>query len=274
MILLDGKKVSTEIIENIKKEIEDKKLELGFAIIWIGNDTASEIYVRNKIKKCEMVGIKTELYHLDNNVSESEVLHLIDKLNNKDNINGILLQSPVPNHIDIKKCFNKIDYKKDVDGFSNVSMGNLLAGDITNVPCTPKGIVKLLEYYNIDLEGKNVCIVNRSNIVGKPLLHLLLNRNATVTICHSKTKNLKEHTKNADILISAVGIPKFITSDMVKENGIVVDVGISRVDGKVVGDVDFEQVKDKVEYISPVPGGIGPMTIAMVLQNILDKVKE
>lgn len=273
MILLDGKKVSEEIINNIKKEISEKNLKLGFAIIWIGNDTASEIYVRNKMKKCEEVGIKAELYHLDESIKENEVLDLIEKLNLRDDINGILLQSPIPKHIDIIKCFNKINYKKDIDGFSNISIGNLVLGRPSKIACTPKGIIKLLDYYNIDLEGKNVCIINRSNIIGKPLLQLLLQRNATVTICHSKTKNLKYHTLNSDIVICAVGKPKFITADMVKDGTVVVDVGISRINGKVVGDVDFENVKDKCSYISPVPGGVGPMTIAMVLDNILNTIE-
>lgn len=273
MILLDGKKVSEEIINNIKKEISEKNLKLGFAIIWIGNDTASEIYVRNKMKKCEEVGIKAELYHLDETIKENEVLDLIEKLNLRDDINGILLQSPIPKHIDIIKCFNKINYKKDIDGFSNISIGNLVLGRPSKIACTPKGIIKLLDYYKIDLEGKNVCIINRSNIIGKPLLQLLLQRNATVTICHSKTKNLKYHTMNSDIVISAVGKPKFITEDMIKDGAIVVDVGISRIDGKVIGDVDFDSVKDKCSYISPVPGGVGPMTIAMVLDNILNTIE-
>lgn len=273
MILLDGKKVSEEIINNIKKEISEKNLKLGFAIIWIGNDTASEIYVRNKMKKCEEVGIKAELYHLDETIKENEVLDLIEKLNLRDDINGILVQSPIPKHIDIIKCFNKINYKKDIDGFSNISIGNLVLGRPSKIACTPKGIIRLLDYYNIDLEGKNVCIINRSNIIGKPLLQLLLQRNATVTICHSKTKNLKYHTLNSDIVICAVGKPKFITADMVKDGTVVVDVGISRINGKVVGDVDFENVKDKCSYISPVPGGVGPMTIAMVLDNILNTIE-
>lgn len=273
MILLDGKKVSEEIVENIKSEISNNNLNLKFAIIWVGNDVSSEIYVNNKIKKCEYVGIKAELFHLDEFTTESEVLDLIDELNNRNDINDILLQSPVPKHIDIINCFNKIDNRKDIDGFSNVSVGNLVLGNYSNVPCTPKGIIRLLDYYNIPLEGKNVCIINRSNIVGKPLLQLMLSRNATVTMCHSKTRNLKEITKSSDIIISAIGKPKFITEDMISEGSIVIDVGISRIDGKVVGDVDFERVKDKCSYITPVPGGVGPMTIAMVLENILNTAK-
>lgn len=274
MFLMDGLKVSNEIITDIKDEIENKKLKIGFAIIWIGNDEASSIYVRNKIKKCEYVGVNAELFHLDENISEQEVLRLIDELNNREDINGILLQSPIPRHIDITKCFNRINYKKDIDGFSNISVGNLYLGNHLHVSCTPKGVIKLLDYYNIDLEGKNVCLINRSNIVGKPLFHLLIERNATVTVCHSKTVNLKEITKKSDIIISGVGIPNFITEDMIKENAIVIDVGISRINGKVVGDVDFENVSKKTSYITPVPGGVGPMTIAMVLENILNTTKE
>jgi len=274
MILLDGKKLSDEIIDNIKTEIEKNKLNIGFAIIWIGNDDASNVYVNTKIKKCKYAGIKTELFHLDDKVTEQEVLNLIENLNSRDDVNGILLQSPVPNHINIKKCFNAIEYKKDIDGFSNVSTGNLYLGIPYHISCTPKGIIKLLDKYNIDLAGKNVCIINRSSIVGKPLFHLLVEKDATVTMCHSKTTKIDNYTQNADIIISAVGIPKFITEDMVKENAIVIDVGISRVDGKIIGDVDFEKVSKKASYITPVPGGVGPMTIAMVLENILKTVKE
>ncbi len=274
MTLLDGKKVSKEILENCKEYLLKLNKEINFAIIWIGNDEASSIYVRNKIKKCEYVGIKPILYHLDKNVLEEDVLKLIDKLNNDKSINGILLQSPAPKQIDITKCFNRINDKKDIDGFSNISCGNLYLGKPYHVSCTPKGIIKLLDYYKIDLEGKNVCIINRSNIVGKPLFHLLIEKNATVTMCHSKTKDLKNHTKNADIVISAVGKPKFITEDMIKDDAILIDVGISRVDGHVVGDVDFDNVAPKCSYITPVPGGVGPMTIAMVIENIINTIKE
>ena len=274
MVLLDGKKVSNEIIEEIKIKIEKLKKKVKFAIIWIGNDTASEIYVKNKIQKCEYVGINVELFHLPEEIEEIKVLELIDKLNNDNEINGILLQSPVPAHINITKCFNRINYKKDIDGFSNISVGNLGLGIPSHISCTPKGIVRLLEYYNIELEGKNVVIINRSNIVGKPLFNLLISKDATVTMCHSKTKDLTKFTMNADILISAVGKPHFITENMIKEGAIVIDVGISRVDGKVTGDVDFENVAKKVSYLTPVPGGIGPMTIAMVLENIVDTLEE
>ncbi len=274
MVLLDGKKVSNELLINFKEKIDKLNKKIGFAVIWIGNDEASSIYVRNKLKKCEELGVDGHLYHLDENVKEEEVITLIDKLNNDVNINGILLQSPVPNHIDIVKCFNRINPLKDIDGFSNVSVGNLCLGKPFHVSCTPKGIIKLLDYYKIPLEGKNVCLINRSNIVGKPLFHLLISRDATVTMCHSKTRNLKEITKNADIVISAVGKPNFITEDMVKDEVIVIDVGISRIDGHVKGDVDFENVSKKASYITPVPGGVGPMTIAMIFDNLLNTIKE
>ena len=273
-MIIDGKQVSSEIMANIKEEIAKLDLKIGFAIIWVGNDVASSIYVNNKIKKCESIGINAELFHLDENISEDDLLNLIDDLNNRDDIHGILLQSPIPKTIDINKCFNRINPDKDIDGFSNTSCGNLFLGSPSFISCTPKGIIKLLDYYNIELSGKNVCIINRSNIVGKPLFHLLIEKDATVTMCHSKTKNISDFTKSADIVISAVGIPNFITEDMIKDGSVVIDVGISRINGKVVGDVDFSNVSKKSSYITPVPGGVGPMTIAMVLENILEGVKK
>lgn len=274
MILLDGKKVSNEIINNIKIEISSLERKIGFAIIWVGDNEASSIYVRNKLKKCEELGIDGKLFHLEENATEEDVINLIEKLNTDKNINGILLQSPVPNGINIINCFNKINPAKDIDGFSCISVGNLWLGNPYHISCTPKGIIRLLDAYNIDLNGKSVCLINRSNIVGKPLFNLLINRNATVTMCHSKTVDIKDYTRNADIVISAVGKPNFITSDMVKDGVIIIDVGINRVDGKVKGDVDFESVSKKASYITPVPGGVGPMTIAMIFENILNVMKE
>lgn len=271
MMLLDGKRVADEIIENVRQKVIDKNLDLKLAIIWVGNNVSSEIYIKNKIKKCDYVGIKTELFHLDESSKENEVLKLIDELNKRNDINGIILQSPTPKHIDEIKCFNAIDYKKDIDGFSNASVGDNYHGNPYYMSCTPKGIIRLLDYYNIPIEGSHVVIINRSNIVGKPLLHLLLSRNATVTVCHSKTKDIETITKTADILVSAVGIPNFIKKNMVKRNAVVIDVGISRVDGKVVGDVDFKRVSRKASYITPVPKGVGPMTIAMILENMVEK---
>jgi methylenetetrahydrofolate dehydrogenase (NADP+)/methenyltetrahydrofolate cyclohydrolase len=274
MQILDGKKVSNEIIENIKKEIIANDLHLTLAIIWVGNNEASSIYIKNKMKKCDYVGIKCELYHLDENTTENEVIILIDSLNKRNDVNGILLQSPVPSHINIINCFNRISPGKDIDGFSESSVASLYLNNPKMISCTPKGIIRLLDYYNIDIEGKNVCIINRSNIIGKPLFHLLLNRNATVTVCHSKTKDLDTFTKMADIVICAVGIPNFLTADMIKENAIVVGVGISRVGEKIVGDIDFDDVSKKASYITPTPGGVGPMTIAMILENIVSTIKE
>lgn len=274
MTVLDGKKVSAEILADIKEKISKLDRKLGFAVIWIGDNPASEIYVRNKLKKCEELGIDGKLYHLDESVTEEEVISLIDKLNNDKSVDAFLLQSPAPEHINIVNCFNRIDPKKDIDGFSNISVGNMVLGMKAHVSCTPKGVIRLLDSYNIELAGKNVCIINRTNIVGKPLFNLLINRDATVTMCHSKTRNLEDFTRNADIVISAVGKANFITEDMIKNGAVVVDVGITRVDGKVKGDVDFDNVSKKASFITPVPGGVGPMTIAMIFENILDTVKE
>lgn len=273
MILLDGKKVSNELIDNYKKIIEEENLKIKFAIIWVGDNPASSIYVNNKIKKCESVGIEVILYHLSNNTTEEELLKLIDKLNNDLSINGILIQSPIGNIEDENNIFNRIDESKDIDGFSKNSIGSLVLGTPKYISCTPLGIIKLLDYYNIDVSGKHVVIINRSNIVGKPLFQLLINRDATVTMCHSKTNNLSKYTRDADILITAVGKANFITSDMVSDGVTIIDVGISRVDNKVSGDVDFESVKDKCYAITPVPGGVGPMTIASVLNNLIESGK-
>ena len=273
MELLDGKKVSTEVLTEIKEKLSKLDKKLGLAIIWVGNNEASKIYINNKLKKCEELGVDGRLYHLDENTTEKEIINLIDKLNNDENVNGIILQSPVPDQIDIINCFNRIKPEKDIDGFSNVSIGNLVLGKPGHISCTPKGIMKLLDYYHINLEGKNICLINRSIIVGKPLFNLLISKNATVTMCHSYTNNLSEITHNADIVISAVGKPKFITKNMLKDGAIVIDVGISRVDGKAVGDVDFANVLDKVSYITPVPGGVGPMTVAMIFDNLLESIE-
>ena len=273
-MILDGKKVSSEIILDLENKIKALNKEINFAIIWVGNDSASSIYVNNKIKKCESIGIKTTLYHLEESITEEDLITLINKLNNDSSVNGILLQSPVPKGINITNCFNMIAPEKDIDGFSNQSVGNLVLGNKGFISCTPLGIIKLLDYYDIDVSGKHVVIINRSNIVGKPLMHLLIERDATVTMCHSKTIDLEKYTKDADILITAVGKANFITKEMIKEQAIIIDVGISRVDGKVCGDVDFEDVVLKAAYITPVPGGVGPMTIAMVINNIYESVRD
>ena len=270
MKILDGKKYRDELLEKYKYQIESENLQIRLDIILVGNDYSSQIYVRNKIKYCEFVGIKTVLHHLDENIKEEELIELINDLNNDNSVTGIILQSPIPDHINFKKCAGLIDSKKDIDGFTMKNIDSLYHNQELLVPCTVKGIIRLLEHYNISFEGKNVVIVGRGEIVGKPLSLALTNRNATVTLCHSKTKNLGEITKNAEILISAVGKEKLITSNMVKNDFIGVDVGISRTkEGKLCGDFDYENIKEKASYITPVPGGVGPMTIAMIIDNLI-----
>lgn len=272
-VIIDGREVAKKIKEELKEkvnELKEKGIYSKLAVIMIGKDKASEIYVRNKSRDCDYVGIEYEEFFLEESITMETLLNLIDELNKRDDIHGILLQSPIPEHLDIRKAFNKIDYRKDVDGFNPINVGKLLIGEDTFIPCTPLGVIKLLEQYNIQIEGKNAVVIGRSNIVGKPLSQYLLNKDATVTVCHSKTKNLKEITSKADILISAVGKPKVITRDMVKENAVIIDVGINRTpDGKIVGDVDYDNLLDKVSYITPVPGGVGQMTRAMLINNII-----
>ena len=272
-VIIDGKKLAKEIRENLKikcEELKERGIEPKLAVILVGNDKPSQIYVKNKSKACEEIGIKFEEYLLDENITQKELINLIEKLNKDNTIHGILLQSPIPEQLDINEAFRKISPEKDVDGFNPVNVGKLVLNQDTFVSCTPYGIMKMFEAYNIDLTGKNVTIIGRSNIVGKPLIQCCLNKNATVTICHSKTKELKEHTKKADILIVAIGKSKFITEDMVKKDAIVIDVGINRDEnGKLTGDVDFENVEKKASFITPVPGGVGPMTIAMLMNNVL-----
>ena len=265
MEILDGKKLRDSILEDLKNKIQD--LNLTLAVIQIGNDEASSIYIKQKEKMCINLGINFNHYKIESNVTDEEVISLINTLNNNETT-GILLQLPIPDHLNVRKIIDTIDYKKDVDGLTSINMANLVLKEDGIIPCTPKGIMTILKSYNLNVEGKNVVIIGRSNLVGKPLFNLMLNKNATVTICHTKTKNLKEITKNADILVSATGHAKLITEDMVKDNAIIIDVGISRVEGKLVGDVDFDSVKDKVSYITPVPGGVGPMTIGSLAENI------
>ena len=276
--LIDGKEVSKKIKDELKIEVEELKqkgINPKLAVIMVGNNKASEVYVKNKSKACENTGIEFEEFLFDENISMEELLDTIDKLNKDDSINGILLQSPIPKHLDELKAFNRIAPEKDVDGFNPVNVGNLSIGRNCFISCTPYGIVKLLEHYNIEIEGKNAVIIGRSNIVGKPMMQCLLEKNATVTVCHSRTKNLEEYTKKADILVAAIGKPKFVTENMVKEGAVVIDVGINRMeDKKICGDVDFENVKEKVSYITPVPGGVGPMTIAMLLYNLVKATKK
>jgi len=239
----------------------------------VGNDNASKVYVKNKSKACKEAKIEYEEFILSQTIQMDELLTLIRKLNNRKDIHGILLQSPIPEHLDIYKAFKTIDYRKDVDGFNPINIGRLTLDKQTFISCTPYGIIKLLEEYKINLTGANVVILGRSNIVGKPLAQCLLNKDATVTICHSKTTNIQEITKRADILISAIGQPKFVKEDMVKEGVVVIDVGINKTNTGLVGDVDFDEVIKKASYITPVPGGVGPMTIAMLLNNVVIAAK-
>ena len=271
--IIDGKELAKNIRLKLKEEVvELKKADINpkLAVVMVGDDKASKIYVKNKSKACQEIGIDYEEYLLPANTKMDELLELIEKLNNDETIHGILVQSPLPVRLDANEAFRKISPKKDVDGFNPINVGKLSLNQDCFVSCTPFGIIKMLETYNIPIEGANAVVIGRSNIVGKPLAKCLLNKNATVTICHSKTKNLKEITSKADILVAAIGKPKFVTEDMVKEGAAVIDVGINRMDdGKLVGDTDFENIKEKASYITPVPGGVGPMTIAMLMNNIV-----
>lgn len=276
--IIDGREVAKKTRENLKKEVEELKInniKPKLAVIMVGDNVASKVYVKNKSKACNEVGVEYEEYLLDTNTSQKELIELINKLNQDRAVNGILLQSPLPPHFDINEAFQTIDYRKDVDGFHPMNVGKLVLGQDTFVSCTPYGIMRLFEEYDIDLCGKNVVILGRSNIVGKPLVQCCLNKNATVTVCHSKTTNVTEVVQNADVLISAIGKPCFVTENMVKDGAVVIDVGINRLDtGKIVGDVDFENVSKKASYITPVPGGVGPMTIAMLLNNVVKATKQ
>ena len=276
--LIDGKKLAKEIREELKLEVDELKkqgITPKLAVILIGEDPASKVYVKNKSKACDKAGIEFEEYLLPANTTEEELFDLIQKLNNKDDVDGILLQSPVPKHININKAFSLISPNKDVDGFNPVNVGKLTIGEDAFVSCTPYGIVKMLEAYDISVEGKNVTILGRSNIVGKPLIQCMLKKNATVTVCHSKTQNIEEILKRSDVIISAIGKAKFVKKEMVKDGAVVIDVGINRMDdGSLVGDVDFENVSKIASFITPVPGGVGPMTIAMLINNVVKAAKE
>ncbi len=277
MKLIDGKIISASVKERVKGEVEALKqqgITTGLAVIIVGEDPASKVYVANKKKACEALGIISEEYALPENTTQEELLSLIDELNHKESINGILCQLPLPRHLDEQAVINAILPEKDVDAFHPQNVGKIMLGDYDFVPCTPAGIMEMLEYENIDISGKTCVVIGRSNIVGKPMGMLLLHKNGTVTICHSKTLDLAEVCKKADILVAAVGRPNFVTADMVKEGAVVIDVGINRVDGKLVGDVDFQNVKEKCSAITPVPGGVGPMTIAMLMQNTLTAAKK
>lgn len=277
MKLIDGKVISASVKERVKGEVEALKqqgITTGLAVIIVGEDPASKVYVANKKKACEALGIISEEYALPESTTQEQLLKLIDELNNKKSINGILCQLPLPRHLDEQAVINAILPEKDVDAFHPQNVGKIMLGEYDFVPCTPAGIMEMLAYENIDIEGKTCVVIGRSNIVGKPMGMLLLHKNGTVTICHSRTKDLASVCKEADILVAAVGRPNFVKADMVKEGAVVIDVGINRVDGKLVGDVDFEAVKDKCSAITPVPGGVGPMTIAMLMQNTLTAAKK
>ncbi|MBD3202979.1 bifunctional methylenetetrahydrofolate dehydrogenase/methenyltetrahydrofolate cyclohydrolase FolD [Candidatus Woesearchaeota archaeon] len=269
-MIINGSEIAKKIRTEIKQKVEKLDEKPGLAVVLAGDDPASEIYVKYKEKACEEIGIYSEKHVLKKEITMNEVLDIIERLNNDEKIHGILVQLPLYDHLDEYRIIDAIYPKKDVDGFHPINVGNLLIGKESIIPCTPKGIIRLIKSTGEKIEGKNAVVVGRSNIVGKPVSVLLLRENATVTICHSRTKNLKEHTKNADILVCAVGIAKFIKKDMVKKGSIIIDVGMNRVEGKLYGDIDFENIKDKTSWITPVPKGVGPMTIAMLMQNTLE----
>ncbi len=270
--ILSGKEPAAAILDKAKERISKLGRAPGLAIVQVGEDPASTVYVNMKAKKANSMGLKADVHRLPESTKEAELLELVEKLNNDEAVDGFMVQLPLPKHIDPAKIIEAIDPAKDVDGFTSRNMGSLFLNmDEKSIllPATPAGIIKMLEFYKVPIEGKHAVIVGRSNIVGRPIAVMLLNRNATVTICHSRTKNLAEHTKNADILIAAVGKPGLITADMVKENAYVIDVGTTRVEGRIVGDVDFENVIKKA-HCSPVPGGVGPMTVAMLISNVVE----
>lgn len=283
MKILDGKAVSLKVKESVKVRADELKkfgIEPTLAVVLVGEDKASQTYVRAKEKACNEYGIKSVAHRLSENTTQNELLALINVLNLDDSIHGILVQLPLPKHIDTNVVLAAIDPQKDVDGFHAVNVGKLVSGLEGFVPCTPLGVMEILKEYGIDVAGLNAVVIGRSNIVGKPMANLLLNASATVTVTHSKTKNLKEICKNADLIVAAIGKPFFLKADMVKDGAVVVDVGINRLDdGRLVGDVDFDEVAPKCSYITPVPGGVGPMTIAMLLNNTIlaaqaKKIKE
>lgn len=273
MIIIDGKEFSKKILEKISNEqkeiVERKNLRpAGLAVIIVGENPASQVYVRNKTRACEKVGFYSETIKLEENISENDLIKKIEELNENDKIDGILVQLPLPKHIDELKVINSIKPEKDVDGFSNVNVGKMVIGDESGfLSCTPYGIMQLLEGYDIDVDGKDVVVVGRSNIVGKPMAMMLIQKGATVQVCNSRTKDLSKKLKKADIIVVAVGVPRMIKATDVKEGVVVIDVGINRVDGKLCGDVDYEDVAQKASYITPVPGGVGPMTIASLIKN-------
>lgn len=274
MNLLDGKVVKKEILEGLKKELESLTRPLGLVVIQVGEDEASKVYVRQKEKMANELGYNFKHIKFPEDVKEEELLNEIDKLNEDSEVDGILVQMPIPKHLNPSVIQNRISYLKDVDGLTDINAGSLMHNKDALVPCTPEGIIELLKYYKIELKGKNVTIIGRSDLVGKPLASLMTNNDATVTLCHSKTKNLKLFTQNADILVVAVGKAKLIKEDHIKDGAVVIDVGINRLeDGSLCGDVDFENVKEKASYITPVPGGVGQMTVACLAKNTYSAYK-
>ncbi len=276
-IIIDGKKVSADVKEQVRIETENlvrQGVQPGLAVIIVGNDPASRVYVNNKKKACEAVGFLSREYALPETTTQEELLELVRRLNGDKSINGILCQLPLPKGLDEKQVIEEISPMKDVDAFHAVNVGKIMIGEYDFLPCTPAGVMEMLNSYDIPVEGKSCVVIGRSNIVGKPMAMLLLHKNGTVTITHSRTKNLKEITSAADILVAAIGKAKFVTADMVKEGAVVIDVGMNRDEnGKLCGDVDFESVKEKCSAITPVPGGVGPMTIAMLMKNTLKACK-
>lgn len=277
-VIIDGKAVSAQVRSDVAKEAkrlkESNGVTVGLAVVIVGDDSASRVYVNNKKKACADVGFYSEEYALSAETTQEQLLDLVNKLNNKPDINGILVQLPLPKHLDEKAVIEAIDPNKDVDAFHASNVGKIMIGDYHFLPCTPAGVMELIKSQNIEISGKSCVVIGRSNIVGKPMAMLLLHKNGTVTICHSRTKNLKEECSKADILVAAVGIPKFVKADMVKDGAVVIDVGMDRDEnGKLCGDVDFAQVEPKASYITPVPGGVGPMTIAMLMKNTLMAAK-
>lgn len=273
-MVINGKKISINEMNDLSIDIKKNKWNITLAVVIVGDDYASEIYVKNKIKSCEKIGINSKLIRVDKNISQTELNNIITELNENKTINGILVQLPLPSQISVEETISIIDPKKDVDGLTTINLGKLVNNEDCLSACTPNGIMRLLKSQNINLEGKNICIINRSNLVGKPLIHMLLKKDATVTVCHSHTKNLKNHTKNADIIITAVGKSKFLTKNMIKKNAIVIDVAINRnEDNKLCGDADFEKIKNKCSYITPVPNGVGPMTISSLMKNTVKAYK-
>ena len=277
MAIIDGKAVSKAVRERVAKEtaaLRGRGIVPGLAVIIVGEDPASQVYVRNKEKACEEVGFYSEKFALPESTTQEELNALVKELNNRKDINGILCQLPLPKHLDDKEVIDLIDPAKDVDAFHPVNVGAIMIGDYNFLPCTPAGVMELIHSTGVDVCGKKAVVIGRSNIVGKPMAMLLLHENATVEITHSKTRNLADVTKEADILVAAIGKAKFVTADMVKDGAVVIDVGMNRDEyGKLCGDVDFEAVKDKCSFITPVPGGVGPMTISMLMQNTLTAAK-